>query len=158
MTVTPDPFEPPREPATSLPVSGQVAGGPVYGARGYGPGPAGVVPRNGLGTAALVLGILAVVLSFTVIGGVVFGILALVFGFIGRGRVKRGEATNGGSALAGIILGALGLLLAIGLVIAGASLLNSDSGKKLQNCLDSAGSDTAAQQSCQQQFKDSITK
>ena len=53
----------------------------------YGGGP--VVARNGLGTAALVLGILALVTCWTVIGGVVLGVLAVIFGFIGRGRVKR---------------------------------------------------------------------
>src|SRR5665213_3215703 len=50
--------------------------------------------RNGLGTTALVLGVIAVVLSWTVVGGIILGVLAVVFGIVGRGRAKRGEATN----------------------------------------------------------------
>ena len=66
------------------------------------------VGRNGMGTAGLVLGIVAIVLSWTVVGGIVLGILAVIFGSIGRGRVKRGEADNRRSANAGIITGVVG--------------------------------------------------
>jgi len=73
------------------------------------PGGAMTPPRNGAGVAALVCGILSVPAILTVIGGFVFGIVAVVAGFVGRSRAKHGRATNGGVALAGIILGALGL-------------------------------------------------
>jgi len=69
--------------------------------------------NNGMGTAALVLGIVGLLLFWTVIGGIVLGILALIFGFLGRGRVKRREADNGGAATAGIVLGALALVAGI---------------------------------------------
>lgn len=43
-------------------------------------------PRNGMGTAALVLGILALVFSILFFpAGLVMGVLAIIFGFIGRG-------------------------------------------------------------------------
>jgi hypothetical protein len=129
-------------------------GGGYPGACGGGP----VAARNGLGTAALVLGILALVTCWTVIGGVVLGVLAVIFGLIGRGRVKRGEATNGGSALAGIITGALGILAAAALIAVGVSILNSPAGKNLQSCLSSAGSNSAAQQSCQDQYRQQVGK
>lgn len=59
----------------------------------------------------MVLGIIAVV-GFCMWGlGIILGILALIFGIIGRGRAKRGEATNGGMALAGIILGSISILI-----------------------------------------------
>lgn len=59
----------------------------------------------------MVLGIIAVV-GFCMWGfGIVLGILALIFGIIGRGRAKRGEATNGGMALAGIILGSVSIVI-----------------------------------------------
>ncbi|MEU2410865.1 DUF4190 domain-containing protein [Streptomyces sp. NPDC049952] len=86
-----------------------------YGYPGY-PGYAGQpswgpAPANGLGIAAMVLGIIAVV-GFCMWGfGIVLGILALIFGIIGRGRAKRGEATNGGMALAGIILGSVSIVI-----------------------------------------------
>lgn len=67
-------------------------------------------PRNGLGTAALVCGILAVALSF--IPGVNWftwplGVLAIVFGAIGWSRANKGQATNKGYAIAGLVLGIL---------------------------------------------------
>ncbi|MFB8029925.1 DUF4190 domain-containing protein [Streptomyces sp. NPDC056465] len=86
-----------------------------YGYPGY-PGYAGQqpwapAPANGLGIAAMVLGIIAVV-GFCMWGfGIILGILALIFGIIGRGRAKRGEATNGGMALAGIILGSISIVI-----------------------------------------------
>ncbi|MFD6419036.1 DUF4190 domain-containing protein [Streptomyces sp. NPDC060194] len=83
-----------------------------YGGYGYGwPGAHGPQPQNGFGIAALVLGIVSVVL-FCVWGlGVVLGALALVFGILGRRRANRGQADNGGVALAGIILGAIGAVV-----------------------------------------------
>lgn len=104
---------------------------------GQGPGYGAIAaaPRNGFGIAALVLGLLALLLFWTVVGGIVFGILALIFGLLGRARAKRGEATNGGLSLAGVVLGIIGLLAAIGLVALGASLLNSPAGQNYQQCV-----------------------
>ncbi|MFI9205903.1 DUF4190 domain-containing protein [Streptomyces sp. NPDC053048] len=85
-------------------------GGPVPG---WAPGWAGParVPNNGLGVAGLVLGLVGVFLSPSVFLGVLFGVLAIVFGAIGRGKANTGEATNGGQALAGVILGGVALAL-----------------------------------------------
>ncbi|MEU0834256.1 DUF4190 domain-containing protein [Streptomyces sp. NPDC056231] len=94
-------------PAAPAPQYGGYPGYPGYGHAPWG-GPA---PANGLGIASMVLGIIAVV-GFCMWGlGVVLGVLALIFGLIGRGRVSRGEANNGGVALAGIILGSLGIVI-----------------------------------------------
>lgn len=73
--------------------------------------------RNGLGTASLVLGILSVLTIPTMVFGVLFGALAVIFGPFGRRRAQRGEATNGGVATTGVVLGAIGLTLAVGLLI-----------------------------------------
>ena len=67
-------------------------------------------PRNGLGIAALILGIIGVVIGiipffFWVAG--ILGVIGLILGFVGRGRAKRGEATNGTMALWGIITSAV---------------------------------------------------
>jgi hypothetical protein len=75
--------------------------------------------QNGRGTAALVLGIIAVVLCG---GGLILPILAISFGWIGMKRAQTGLATNGGVAKAGFILGiiaavisaVLGVLVLIG--------------------------------------------
>ena len=78
-------------------------------------------PRNGLGIAALVLGIIGVVVGiipFLFWLAVILGVIGLIFGFIGRGRANRGEATNGTMALWGIITSAVAVVLSIvGLVI-----------------------------------------
>src|SRR5918994_6367096 len=78
-------------------------------------------PRNGLGIAALVLGIIGVVVGiipFFFWLAVILGVIGLIFGFIGRGRANRGEATNGTMALWGIITSAVAVVLSIvGLVI-----------------------------------------
>jgi hypothetical protein len=70
-------------------------------------------PRNGMGIAALVLGILAILFCWTAAAGIVFGILAIIFGAMGAGRARRGAATNRGVAIAGIITGVLGLIVGI---------------------------------------------
>ncbi|MFG2225951.1 DUF4190 domain-containing protein [Streptomyces sp. NPDC048644] len=74
-------------------------------------------PRNGMGVAALVLGICGVVLGLFVF---LFwmswlpALLALIFGFVGLSQVRRGLATNKGMAVTGVVLGVAGLLAAVG--------------------------------------------
>ncbi|MFE9565334.1 DUF4190 domain-containing protein [Streptomyces sp. NPDC006487] len=81
------------------------AGYPGYPGGGYPVYP----PRsNGFGVTALVLGILSVVTCYF---GLLFGVPAVIFGVLGRGKAKRGEADNGGLALAGIITGAVGIAI-----------------------------------------------
>ena len=104
--------------------------------------------RNGFGIAALILGLLALLLSWTIIGGIVLGLLALIFGVLGRARVKRGEATNGGLSVAGIVLGIIGLLIAIGIVVFGVSILNSPAGQDYQQCIEQSAGDPAAIEQC----------
>lgn len=72
--------------------------------------------RNGPGSTALVLGVVALVFAFVPIVGEFVAapsaLLAIVLGLVGLGRVEKGVATNGGQALAGSILGlAAGLIL-----------------------------------------------
>jgi hypothetical protein len=127
-------------------------GYPVGG--GYPPGGGPVAPRygGGMATAALVLGIIAILTSFTVIGGVVLGLLAIVLGIVAARRAKRGLAPGRGRAVAGIITGAIGLLLSVALIAFGVSLLNSSSVKNLQTCVKNANGDQAAIQKCDQEF------
>lgn len=75
---------------------------------GYGGPPA----RNGFGVASLVLGVIGLVTSLFVLG-IVPGVLAIVFGALGRGRAARREASNGGMAVAGIVLGVLAVIASI---------------------------------------------
>ncbi|HET6634296.1 MAG TPA: DUF4190 domain-containing protein [Streptomyces sp.] len=122
----------------------------------YRPEPgAAASPRNGIGIAALVLGILAVLLFWTIIGGIVLGLIGLILGIVGFRRGRRGQATNGTMSLIGGILGLLGLIVSAVIIVAGVSLLNSDEFKNLQDCLQHA-STTAEQQQCQSDFADDM--
>lgn len=68
-------------------------------------------PRNGLGTASLVVGILALLCSWVPFAGLAFGIVALATALAARRRVKRGQATNNGVATAGIVLSTLATII-----------------------------------------------
>lgn len=115
-------------------------------------------PRgSGMAIAALVLGILAVLLCWTVFGGVLLGLIAIVLGVIAARRAKRGLADGRGMAIAGIVLGVLGLLLSVALVAIGLTVLNSSSGKNLQDCIKKAGDDQAAVQKCQRDYQRDLT-
>ncbi|WP_253195507.1 hypothetical protein [Streptomyces sp. JHA26] len=72
------------------------------------------MPSNGMGTAGLVLGIVAAAVFCLWPLAIVLGILGVVFGALGRGKARRGEATNPGQALAGIICGTAGIVLGVG--------------------------------------------
>ena len=67
-------------------------------------------PKNGMGTAALVLGIIAIVPIFSAF---IFGVLAIIFGAVGRRRARLGVATNKVQATWGMWLG----IVAVGLGI-----------------------------------------
>jgi len=66
-------------------------------------------PQNQFGVASLILGIVGLITCWALIG-TFFGIAAVVTGDIARGRVKRGEANNPRTALAGIVLGAVAIV------------------------------------------------
>lgn len=149
---TPQPYTPPQYGAPQYPNPAQPPYGQPYGSP-YAPG-AGQ-QKNGMGVAALVLGILAILTGWFLLG-VVPGILAIVFGVIGRGRAKRGEANNGGLALAGLICGIVGIVIAAGVIVAGVFVLNSDSGKRYQDCIRSA-STQAEIDDCANRFRDDLT-
>ena len=65
-------------------------------------------PQNGMGTAALIMGILQFICL-----GTIGSILAIVFGRIGLKRVAMGQANNAGVAKAGYILGIIGIVIQV---------------------------------------------
>ena len=95
MTTPPDPFAPPPQP----PVPTR---------------PPERAPGAGLGTAALVLGVLALVTGLTIVGGVLFGVPAVLLGLRARAAAHGGAA---GTGIAGAVLGVLGLLTAAGVYL-----------------------------------------
>jgi hypothetical protein len=158
------------------PGQGQQYGEPAYG--GSGPNPPGwgdpatpTKPRNGAGTAALVFGILAVLsvligwIPFVGLITVLLALIAVILGAVGRGRVKRMQATNGGAAMTGLVLGMimliLGVIAQILLIFFAVAFLNFGGGasiQQFQQCLSNAGNQpnpAAVQQAaeqCSQQF------
>ncbi|WP_353944998.1 DUF4190 domain-containing protein [Streptomyces sp. HUAS MG91] len=92
---------------------------PYGGAQNYAywPGAVQAQPSNGLGVAGMVLGIISDVLFLMWPIAIICGVLGIIFGAMGRGKAKRGEATNPGQALTGIICGAAGVALAVGFIV-----------------------------------------
>jgi len=110
-------------------------------------------PKNGLGIAALVVAIVALI---SVVGGVVLGIVAVILGFLGWQRAKRAEATNGGIAIAGIVLGILSIIEAIVVIMLSLWVFNEVGGTDYMQCLSDAGSDQDAVQQCVDQFQNRV--
>ncbi|MGW2486532.1 DUF4190 domain-containing protein [Streptomyces sp. NPDC001606] len=96
-------------PQASYPGAG-VPGYPM--ANGYGWSGMPAQPSNGMGTASLVLGIISAVGFLLWPVALIVGVLAVIFGAVGRAKVTRGEATKPGMALAGMICGGVGFVLA----------------------------------------------
>jgi len=113
--------------------------------------------RNGMGTAALTLGLIGALLFWTILGGIALGLLALIFGIVGFRRGKRGEATNGTLAMVGAILGALALVGSSAILAFAVSVVGSGDYQEFQDCTEKAAT-TAEQQQCQKDFIDSFSK
>jgi hypothetical protein len=134
----------------------------AYPGGAYGVDEPPVHPRNGAGRAALICGVLALIcaigffLVVTVPVAILLGLAGIILGFVGRGRARRGLATNRGSATIGIVTGLLSLLLLAGLVVGGVALFNNNKDnpkfKSLVECTQNAGTDTKKLQDCAQQF------
>ncbi|WDF41640.1 DUF4190 domain-containing protein [Streptomyces sp. T12] len=126
----PGPYAAHGEPVPPPPIGPDGPGRVPYGyPGGYaypppGPGAGGyygwpgmqAMPSNGMGTAGLVLGIISAAVFCLWPVAIILGVLALIFGSIGRGKARRGEATNPGQALAGVICGAAGVVLGLVMV------------------------------------------
>lgn len=100
---------------------GGYPGGPGGPPPGGQPTPGGGYPgqpSNGLGVTALILGIAAIPLVCCFYIGVPLGIVAVVLGWLGKQKAERGEATNRGQAMAGLICGAVAVVLGILLLLA----------------------------------------
>lgn len=125
---------------------------------GYGYQPQPQQPQGGAGMAvtALVLGVIALLGSITIVVGILVGLIAVVLGLVASGRAKRGRARGRGMAIVGVVTGSLGIVVAGGLIALGVSIINSDTGKDLRDCLADAGDDQEAIAQCQRDFEDEL--
>ncbi|MCM2416137.1 MULTISPECIES: DUF4190 domain-containing protein [unclassified Streptomyces] len=112
----------------------------------------GARQSNGLAVAALVLGIVAILLFWTVFGGILLGLLAVVLGIIGARRARGGRAPHRTISIVGAVLGALGLIGSVVIIAIGASILNSDEFKDFNDCIKHASSQSEKDQ-CSRDFK-----
>jgi hypothetical protein len=113
-------------------------------------------PRNGFGVAALTLGLVGALLFWTVLGGVVLGLLALIFGIVGFRRGKRSEATNGTLAAVGAVIGTFALIGSSVVLVFAVSVLSSGDYGELKDCMRNAPTQAELKQ-CQRDFVDSIS-
>lgn len=113
-------------------------------------------PRNGFGVAALTLGLVGVLLFWTVLGGAVLGLLALIFGILGYRRGRRGEATNGTLSLVGAVIGAFALVGSAVVLVFAVSVLSSGNYEELESCVRDAAT-TAEQEQCERDFLESVS-
>jgi hypothetical protein len=107
---------PPPGPPGGFPPPGPPGGPPPYDPAGGGFGMPPQKPQNAFGIAALVLGIVSIVVCCCY-AGFWAGIPAIILGYLGMKKADQGLATNKPLALAGLITGAVGLLLVIVLTI-----------------------------------------
>jgi hypothetical protein len=146
---------PPSQPPAGPPQGPPPAQGPggAYPAPGYpAPGyPAATRRRNGMGTTALVLGILALVLVVLLLFsplGAFLGLLAVLFGILGLIRANRGEADNRGQAVTGLVTGAVALIFGILFTISVGTWFAThvNDFRRFGNCMDNAVGANAREQ------------
>src|SRR5215217_6973832 len=103
----PPPPQPPQGPGGDYPPQPGYQPQPGY--------PAARPRRNGMGTTALVIGVVALTLVLLLLSplGALLGLVAVLFGILGLMRANRGEADNRGQAVAGLVTGGIALLLGI---------------------------------------------
>ena len=147
----PYPPQPGQGPAGGYPPPGQ-APAEGYPAAGY---PAARPRRNGMGTTALVLGVVALTLVLLLLFsplGAFLGLLAVLFGILGLMRANRGEADNRGQAVAGLVTGGIALLVGVFLTISigtwFATHVNdfNEFGRCMENAVGSAAREECARQ------------
>ncbi|NGN64614.1 DUF4190 domain-containing protein [Streptomyces sp. A7024] len=107
--------------------------------------------RSGLAVAALVTGILSVLLLWLWFVGLPLAIAAIVLGVMAIRRTRQRGVRGRAMAIVGVVLGGAAVLLAAILLIVGVSILNSDDGKDFQSCMDKANSQSQ-QDECAREF------
>ncbi|MBF6356743.1 DUF4190 domain-containing protein [Nocardia higoensis] len=112
--------------------------------------------RTGLALTTLVLGILALVSFWTVVGGYLLGVLGIVFGIVAAVKARNGSAGGMGMTITGLVLSVLALIGATLFVIVGWSLFVDVGGKDLVDCLNKAGNDQAAIDECERRWTENI--
>ncbi len=85
--------------------------------------------------------------------GLIFGVVAVILGVMARGRVRRGEANNGGVATAGLVLGALAVILSLAFIAVWMGVFKNAGGADYFDCINSARGDNAKVEQCTTDFQ-----
>ncbi|MEU7139575.1 DUF4190 domain-containing protein [Nocardia sp. NPDC046473] len=139
-------YPPPGQypPPSGYPPPGGQPGQPTY----WQESPKG----KGLAITALVLGILALLSFWTLVGGYLFGAFAIIFGIVALVKTRSGRAGGGGLAITGLILGALGLIGAIVVTVVGYSFFVNSGGKDFVDCVNKANGDQTKIDQCERDW------
>ncbi|MBF6296068.1 DUF4190 domain-containing protein [Nocardia amamiensis] len=148
MSQYPPPGQYPPPPGQYPPPPGQYPGQPAY----WQESPKG----KGLAITALVLGIVGLLSFWTVVGGYLFGIFAVIFGLIAMFKARAGTAGGMGMAITGLVLGVLSLVGAVLLTIVGYSFFVESGGKDFVDCLNKAGSDQSKIEQCEREWNQKL--
>jgi hypothetical protein len=136
---------------------------PAWGQQPAGGGPAwqqgDAAPRgnDGMALAAMIIGILSLLIAwipFIGILGTIGGIVALVLGFVGRGRIKKSGAGGNGMAITGIATGAVAIVLSVlitGFFFAAGDGFFAEFGSYIE-CVEETGDEAE----CQRQLEEGI--
>ena len=125
-----------------------------YGA--YPPAPVASA-KGGIAIGALITAILGLFFSWSVVLGVVLGVVAVILGLVGRGQANRGEASNGGVALAGIVLGALAVVVSFAFIAIWYGAFSDVGGTDYLDCVSRAGSDRTEVEGCASQLESRLS-
>jgi hypothetical protein len=125
-----------------------------------GPSAAPARRRNGMGTAALVTGVVALVLAVLIIFfpvAALLGIIGAIFGIIGMRRASRGEADNRPHAVAGLVTGLLAVAIAVSIGVRLGTFINDHQGdfRRFWSCITNAPTD-AEQDECGRELADAL--
>jgi hypothetical protein len=116
--------------------------------------------RNGMGTAALVVGVVGIVLAALLIFfplAFVLGIAAVILGSVALRRIARGEATNRSHAITGLTCGLVAVVfsLYLGVRLSAFVIDNGDDFRRFWACITSAPT-TAEQNACGRELARSL--
>ena len=147
----PYPPQPPQGPGGDYPPQPGYQPQPGY--------PAARPRRNGMGTTALVIGVVALTLVLLLLFsplGALLGLVAVLFGILGLMRANRGEADNRGQAVAGLVTGGIALLLGIFFTISVGTWFatHTNDFRRFGDCMDNAVGDAAREECARQLSRD----
>ena len=90
---------------------------PAYNMQGGYPGYQ-PTPSSALAIASLILGVIGLLSGWLIFGGVL-GLVGVILGIVALVKVKNGTASGKGMAIGGIVTGALGMIVAVVVLILG---------------------------------------